>query len=265
MAKKVTKKKAVASKTSKKTKTAMPSATKTVKTAKSVKKSVKKTTKKSTSKPSASKKNGALPSKTTSPTLAAQESSVPSVKTDRGAPVKVKTYLTKPELKHFRRLLVSRLKEIIGDVNHFEREILKKSRQDAAGDLSSMPIHMADIGSDNYEQEFTIGLMNNERKTVQEILLALQRIEEGTYGMCEGTGEPIFKPRLEAFPWARFSVKYAEMIEKGQVVEVAETDLSNGRIASMLTETDELWEEADDHEEQAEYAEDYGDDFDDDK
>ena len=113
-------------------------------------------------------------------------------------------------------------------MDHIEKEFLQKSRQDSTGDLSSMPIHMADIGSDNYEQEFALGLMSNERKTVQEILWALKRIDAGTYGMCEGTGEPIPKARLEAFPWARYSVQYAEKIEKGLVVEARNNDRFSG-------------------------------------
>ena len=49
-----------------------------------------------------------------------------------------------------------------GDVNQLADAALKKSRTEANGDLSSMPIHMADIGSDNFEQEFTLSLMENE-------------------------------------------------------------------------------------------------------
>lgn len=159
-------------------------------------------------------------------TLSAQQTPPPK------PPLKLKTYLKKAELEHFKILLVEKLREITGNVNHIEKEFLQKSRQDATGDLSSMPIHMADIGSDNYEQEFTLGLMATEQKIVQEILLALRRIEDGSYGMCEGTGEPIPKARLEAFPWARYCVSYAEMIEKGQVAEVSGNDYSDRVYAS---------------------------------
>jgi RNA polymerase-binding protein DksA len=99
-----------------------------------------------------------------------------------------------------------------------ENDALKKSRLDAAGDLSSMPIHMADIGTDNYEQEFALGLLDSERKLLHEINEALQRIEDGVYGICEGTGEPIPKARLEASPWARYCVAYARLIEQGLVM-----------------------------------------------
>ena len=138
------------------------------------------------------------------------------------------TYLTSEELTHFKSLLVKKYGQIVGDVNHLENDAMRKSRQDAAGDLSCMPIHMADIGSDNFEQEFSLGLMDNERQIANEIMMALRRIDDGTYGMCEGTGEPIPKARLEACPWVRYCVRYAEMIEKKQVTEVRNNNYSNG-------------------------------------
>lgn len=132
---------------------------------------------------------------------------------------KRQSVLTAKELDFYRQLLLEKLKEITGNVDHIESEALKTSRQDSAGDLSSMPIHMADIGSDNYEQEFALGLMDSERKIVQEIYEALKRIHNKTYGICEGTGEPIPKPRLNGIPWTRYCVQYAEMLEKGLVFE----------------------------------------------
>jgi len=118
-------------------------------------------------------------------------------------------------IEHFKQLLLEKRREILKNVNEIEDEALKKSRLDASGDLSSMPIHMADLGTDNYEQEFVLGLMDSERKLLHEIDDALQRIEDGTYGVCEGTGKPIRKARLEAQPWARYCVLYARMLEQG--------------------------------------------------
>lgn len=119
----------------------------------------------------------------------------------------------------FKQSLLEKRREIFQNVFEIEGETLKKSRLDASGDLSSMPIHMADIGTDNYEQEFALGLMDGERKILHEIDDALQRIEDGTYGICEGTGEPISKARLKAQPWARYCVEYARMLEEGRVEE----------------------------------------------
>ena len=125
--------------------------------------------------------------------------------------------LTAKQIEHFRVMLLDKCKEIIGDVDSMENGALGKSRLDAAGDLSNMPIHMADIGTDNYEQEFALGLLDSERKLLREINDALGRIEKGRYGICEGTGKPIPKARLEATPWARYCVEYARMVEQGLV------------------------------------------------
>jgi len=132
---------------------------------------------------------------------------------------KTSEYLTAEEIKHFRELLAEKRQEIIGDVNHIEDEALKKSRLDASGDLSSMPIHMADIGTDNYEQEFSLNLLDSERKILQEINQALNRMEDETYGICEATGRGISKARLEARPWARYCMAYAKIVEKGIIKE----------------------------------------------
>ncbi len=74
-------------------------------------------------------------------------------------------------------------------------------------------------GTDNYEQEFALGLMDNERKLLRKIEDALERIEQETYGTCEATGAPISKARLEAKPWARYCVEYARKLEQGLVTE----------------------------------------------
>jgi len=130
-----------------------------------------------------------------------------------------KSYLTAVDIDHFKQALLEKRREILGNVSEMHNEALKKSRLDATGDLSSMPIHMADIGTDNYEQEFALGLLDSERKLLREIDDALQRIEKKTYGICEGTGKPITKARLEAQPWARYCVEYARMLEQGIVTE----------------------------------------------
>lgn len=126
-----------------------------------------------------------------------------------------KERLTAADIERFKQMLLEKRREILVNVNEMEDETLKKSRLDAAGDLSSMPIHMADIGTDNYEQEFALGLMDSERKLIKEIDDALQRIEDKTYGICEGTEKPIPKARLKAQPWARYCVEYARMLEEG--------------------------------------------------
>jgi len=77
-----------------------------------------------------------------------------------------------------------------------------------------LPLHMADMGTDNYEQEFTLGLMEKDRKLLRDLNDGLAKIQNGTYGICEGTGKPISKARLEAQPWARYSIEYARKLER---------------------------------------------------
>jgi RNA polymerase-binding transcription factor DksA len=181
---------------------------------KTVKKKASVRTKKKVAKKAAKKKTVKAKVKKTSKKNIARTAKKTSRKITRR---RRKSILTAKELAHFRELLIEKLKEIIGSVTHIEDGALKTSRLDSTGDLSSMPIHMADIGSDNYEQEFALGLMDSERKIVQEIYEALERIKHKTYGICEGTGEPIPKMRLEGIPWTRYCVKYAEMVENGLV------------------------------------------------
>ncbi len=126
-----------------------------------------------------------------------------------------KGHLTTVDIEHFKQLLLKKRQEIIGNVSEIEREALKASD----GDISNMPIHMADTGTDNYEQEFALVLMENERKLLREIEDALERVEQGTYGTCEAAGAPIFKARLEAKPWARYCVEYARKLEQDLVIE----------------------------------------------
>jgi len=119
--------------------------------------------------------------------------------------------LTAAEIKEFKALLLEKLEEILDNVVFMEEETLRKPRTN----LSNMPIHMADVGTDNYEMENTLGLMDSERKLLMEIEDALARIENGTYGICEANGEPIPKGRLDAIPWARYCVGCATLLEKG--------------------------------------------------
>jgi DnaK suppressor protein len=137
-------------------------------------------------------------------------------------PVSTEQPLTVADMEHFQQLLLKKRHEIMGNVLEMEDEVLRKSRQDSSGDLSSVPIHMADLGTDNYEQEFALGLMDSERKLLYEINDALQRIKDGTYGICEGTQKPIKKARLEAQPWAKYCIEYASIQEKKPVREEEE-------------------------------------------
>lgn len=128
---------------------------------------------------------------------------------------KIRSSLTKAELKEFRKLLLDKRRELVGDMTGIEAEALGADRQESKGDISD---HPADAGTDNFEQEFSLGLLESERNMLAEIDQALNRLEEGTYGVCAGTGKQISKARLAARPWAPFSIEYARMVEKGLVI-----------------------------------------------
>ena len=134
-----------------------------------------------------------------------------AVPTD-GKPRKNQAGLNMRDLEHFRDLLLDKRRELVGDMSQMEREALRSSGN---SNLSTLPLHMADMGTDNYEQEFTLGLVEKDRNLLREINAALAKIQNGTYGICEGTGKPISRARLEAQPWAKYSIEHARQLERG--------------------------------------------------
>ncbi len=136
---------------------------------------------------------------------------VPVPVTTDGKPKKNQAGLGLRELEHFRDLLLVKRRELVGDMSSMEHEALRST---SGSNLSNLPVHMADMGTDNYEQEFTLGLMEKDRQLLREINTALAKIQDGSYGVCEGTNLSISKPRLEAQPWAKYSIEYARQMEK---------------------------------------------------
>ena len=122
--------------------------------------------------------------------------------------------MKKAEMKVYKERLLALRARLRGDVSQMADAALKKNRNQANGDLSSMPIHMADIGSDNFEQEFTLSLMQSEEGTLDLIETALERIEDGVYGQCEECGVKIPKTRLNAIPYTTLCVKCASQLEQ---------------------------------------------------
>jgi DnaK suppressor protein len=81
-------------------------------------------------------------------------------------------------------------------------------------EASAFGMHQADAGSDAYDRDFALSLLSQEQDALYEIDQALKRIELGTYGMCEMSGKPISHARLEAIPFARFTVECQSQLEK---------------------------------------------------
>lgn len=125
-------------------------------------------------------------------------------------PSKFKTHLSKKELDRYRDILLRKRAELVGDVRGMEGEAL----QGSSGSLSHTPQHMADQGSDAYDQALSLDLAQVDRNLIKEIDDALARIAAGTFGVCEITGKPINTVRLDELPWTRFSIEGARERER---------------------------------------------------
>ena len=121
----------------------------------------------------------------------------------------IKSKLAPKTLDQYRNLLLIKRVELVGDLSAMEAEAL----QSGGGNLSNVPLHMADIGTDTYDQDFMLGLAEKERSRLREIDDALRRIEDRTYGVCQMTGKPIPKARLLAKPWAKYTIEAAREVE----------------------------------------------------
>lgn len=127
--------------------------------------------------------------------------------------IKAKTPFSKEQLDHYKQILIRKRAELIGDVSTMEHEALRGS----SGSLSNLPQHIAEQGTDAFDQSLSLDLAAADRKLIKEIEDALKRIADGTYGICELTGKPIKADRLEELPWARYTIDAARMLERQQM------------------------------------------------
>jgi RNA polymerase-binding transcription factor DksA len=112
--------------------------------------------------------------------------------------------------KHFQRL--TELRERLSR----ERGRLSEEAREEAPQYS---LHMADAGTDSYDQDWALGMLSSEQNALYEVEQALDRIRNGTYGICEATGKKISTARLEAIPWTRFSAEAERQLEKERAVD----------------------------------------------
>ncbi|MEK6622887.1 MAG: TraR/DksA C4-type zinc finger protein, partial [Planctomycetota bacterium] len=112
----------------------------------------------------------------------------------------------KDDFAQFKKLLLTLRGKLVGKVDSMQGEALKKSRQDASGDLSNVPIHMADVGTDNYERDLMIELIENGEEGLRNIDTALEKMDDGSYGVCEICSKKINKDRLKAVPYAKLCI-----------------------------------------------------------
>jgi RNA polymerase-binding transcription factor DksA len=124
--------------------------------------------------------------------------------------------LKSEELVSFRETLENLRARLRGDLDQMTDEALGRDNAGATGNLSNLPLHMADLGTDNYDQEFTLSLIENEQGTLGLVNEALGRVNQGTFGQCVECGELISKPRLQAIPYARHCIGCARKLEGGE-------------------------------------------------
>lgn len=122
--------------------------------------------------------------------------------------------MAKKDLKFFKELLLRKKAELAKGIEHIANDALKTSQRDAAGDLSAYSLHMADMATDNYDREFSLGLADKEQTILHRIDTALEKIENNTFGLCELCEKKISKVRLKAVPYAELCVPCQEKQEK---------------------------------------------------
>jgi RNA polymerase-binding transcription factor DksA len=112
----------------------------------------------------------------------------------------------KPEWHKFYLHLLELREQLVLQMNGLAKE--------SAQELAGYSLHMADSGTDNFDRDFALSLLSSDQDAVYEIEEALKRIERKTFGVCELTGKPIPRARLEAIPWTRFTVEAQAQLER---------------------------------------------------
>ena len=112
----------------------------------------------------------------------------------------------KPEWRKFQARLLELRQRLLEQRNGLAR--------DSAQEMAGYSLHMADSGKDNFDRDFALSLLSSDQDAIFEIDEALGRMQRKTYGICELTGKPIPKSRLEAIPWTRYTVEAQAQLER---------------------------------------------------
>jgi DnaK suppressor protein len=118
--------------------------------------------------------------------------------------------MDKSQKAKLKKILLGMRENIIDKVKNIEKENLGRLQKDASGDLSGYAMHLADVASDNYERELSLGLAANERELLHKIDDALKKLKDRTFGSCETCGKDIGIKRLIAIPYAIKCIKCQE-------------------------------------------------------
>jgi RNA polymerase-binding transcription factor DksA len=129
--------------------------------------------------------------------------------------------MTKAQTRAFWQQLLALGRRLKGDVSSLATEALQKSGGGPGSNLSNTPVHPADLGSDNYQQDVALSLLESQEHMLEEVAAALDRIEMGTFGSCESCGQPISQERLKALAFTRHcllcSQKFARLSLPGNL------------------------------------------------
>jgi RNA polymerase-binding transcription factor DksA len=134
-----------------------------------------------------------------------------TAKPANGKPVAKAVVLT-PFLKKQKERLLQLRDSMLDSMMGVAKDNLRTRAE--GSEASAFGMHQADAGSDAYDRDFALSLLSQEQDALYEIEEALKRIDLGSYGICEMSGKPIAHPRLEALPFARFTVECQSQIEK---------------------------------------------------
>ncbi len=144
------------------------------------------------------------------------------------------------KFKRFHKLLIELRTHLTEGIELHSEETLKRSAKDDAGDLSSYGQHMADAGTDTFDRDFALSLVSSEQDALSEIEAAINRIYDGTYGVCEITGKAIAKDRLGAVPFTRYSTEAQKDLERNRHRKRAQAGLfgEHGDDAGKMMDVD---------------------------
>jgi DnaK suppressor protein len=124
--------------------------------------------------------------------------------------------MDKEQRENYRRKLLELKEQITGIVQNIANDNLKSQMRENSGDLSGYSLHMADMGTDNFDREFALSIAGRENDILHLIEAALERIDEASYGLCENCEKPISDKRLDAIPYAAHCITCESELEKGR-------------------------------------------------
>jgi len=136
--------------------------------------------------------------------------------------------MTGTKAEEYRERLRDLIERVRGDYAALEAEARMGTGGDAGGNLSNAPMHLGDLGTEQYMQELGATLLENEAEIRKEIVAALRRLDAGTYGRCENCGREILEERLEILPYTPYCTPCSAELRSGPGVNLNEGRPTSG-------------------------------------